>query len=457
MKRFIDEALLEWKHRDAESRSPLIVRGARQVGKTYTIEQFGMQHFQNMVSINFEIQRHVISCFTTLEPLVILSRLEIVTRKSIQPGQTLLFLDEIQECPEAIQALRYFKEKIPTLHVIAAGSLLEFVLNDEKFSFPVGRVEYMYLKPLSFSEFLLNVDQGKSSEMLESFSLKSMPDVALHKHYLEVVRQYFFIGGMPAVVQAFIKDSSDNNARRYEVCQRLQSSLLQSYYNDFGKYASKTKHRYLQIMFERAPLLVGQHFKYSAVGSDMRSRELKVALEQLERMGLVQRVYATSASGLPLKSQKKENKCKLLFLDVGLVQNACGMQDSYFFDETITKINEGALAEQFVGQELMACSDIYQNTELYFWIREQKVSKAEVDYVIQSGGKIIPLEVKSGKTGRLKSLQTFMEEKKSPLGLRISQHALSFEKGILSVPFYLIKAVPRMIHEAQQERTGQVK
>lgn len=439
MHRNIEEALKKWKN--ATDRLPIILRGARQVGKSFIIEKFGKENFQNMTVVNFEFQPHLARCFVTLDPSEIIAKIETQTNTTITPGQTLLFIDEIQECEEAIKALRFFKEKMPELHVIAAGSLLEFVLNEPKFSFPVGRVQFMYLKPLSFEEFLISLGQFKILEKLKQVTLDKPVDDALHEHILKFVRQYLLVGGMPAVVNLFIKNAS------FLECRQRQEAVLKTYYTDFNKYAKKTQHKYLQMLFEQIPGFIGQRFKYSSVMPEARSRDIKLALEQLSWAGLVYRIYASLASGIPLISQKKEKIFKLLFVDVGLLQSASRMDYSAVFEENILQVNAGALAEQFVGQEFLANTDVYTEAELYFWVRDKKNSSAEVDYLLQYGTQIVPVEVKAGKTGRLKSLQQFMDEKKVNVGVRISQQSLSFERNILSIPFYLLSELPRLLKE----------
>lgn len=440
MLRSIEKALLDWKQ--TKDRLPIILRGARQVGKSYTIEKFGRDNFEHTVVANFEFNRKLNSCFDTLDPDIIVGKIETLTKTNITPGNTLLFLDEIQSCPEAVLALRYFKEKMPELHVIAAGSLLEFILNDLNFSFPVGRVEFMYQRPLSFLEFLLNHGETKIVERLKELNLKNPLEPVFHEHLLQLLRQYLLVGGMPAVLNIFLESKSYRQARQ------RQNVILQTYFNDFSKYATKASHKYLQELFEKAPFLVGQKFKYSSIAPDAKARDVKVSLEQLKWIGLIHKIFFNQASGIPLRSQKKDNSFKLAFLDVGLLQSATELDYDSTFNEDILQINSGVIAEQFVGQELIAYSGFYDSKELYFWEREKKTSTAELDYVAQYGRYIVGIEVKAGKTGRLKSLKQFMEEKNSPLGVRISTNPLSFENNVLSVPLYLISMLPELILEA---------
>lgn len=437
MRRTIEPLLVKWKNQ--KDRLPIILRGARQVGKSFIIEKFGQEHFETLVTCNFEFRPELVKCFDNLDPLSICTKLEVAFNTRITPGKTLLFLDEIQNCPAAITALRYFKEKFPELHVIAAGSLLEFVIHEERFSFPVGRVQFLYLKPLSFYEYLVSQNHDRLVEILENVTLQNPIEPFIHDQLILRLREYFLIGGMPSVVRSFLKNKS------FLECQTMLASLLETYRSDFSKYASKAQYRYLQIFFERAPALIGKHFKYSHVSTEHRSQDLKIALEQLGWAGLLHKVIATSAAGIPFQIHAKENKFKLLFLDCGLANSANKLDIQSAWDKDLMQINAGAQAEQFVGQELLAYASPYVNTQLYYWERDKKGATAEVDYVIQQESEIFPIEVKAGTTGSLKSLSQFLLEKETPFGIRISLHPLSFHDRVLSIPLYLISQLTRLM------------
>jgi predicted AAA+ superfamily ATPase len=439
MYRTIEAYLEEWKAQ--EGRLPIILRGARQVGKSFTVEKFGKTHFSSTVTANFEFKPELAACFETYDPLEICAKLEVALKTRIVPKQNLLFLDEIQNCPRAITSLRYFKEKMPDLHVIAAGSLLEFALHEEQFSFPVGRVEFLYLKPLSFYEYLINQEHTRLVEQLDQITLSKPFDGLIHDLLLKALREYFLIGGMPLVVETFLKTHS------FLECQTRLFAILETYRADFPKYATKSQYKYLQTCFEKIPQLLSQHLKYTLISSESRSDVLKIALQQLGWAGVIHRVIATSASGLPLSIHSKESQSKLLFLDIGLANCANKLELDTTWEHGLLQINAGALAEQFVGQELLAYANPHLREQLYFWKREKMGSMAEVDYVVQIGSHIVPIEVKAGKTGSLKSLTQFLEEKKVRYGVRISQHPLSLHDRILSVPLYLIKQLPRLLHE----------
>lgn len=443
MHRTIESDLREWKAQTG--RMPLLLRGARQVGKTFVVEAFGKANFANIVTINFERQREYLVCFETLEPEKILQNIELISHHSIMPGKTLLFLDEIQECPNAIMALRYFKEKLPALHVIGAGSLLEFAISDKNFRMPVGRVQSLYLKPFSFAEFLMALGHQKLVEYLTVIDLETKINAAVEQQLEVLLHQYFSIGGMPAAVKQFIENAD------WRQCQIIQSSLLTTYRDDFAKYAKTSQHKYLQRLLEQAPSMVGQHFRYAQVDPDMQSRELKQALEALQYAGIIYKIHQTSAAGLPLHAQIKEKKFKLLFLDIGLVKASQMLDAELLQQKDLLLINRGMLAEQFVGQELLAYKDPYFPQPLYYWEREKKGSEAEIDYILNIGESIIPIEVKSGKTGSLRSLQLFLNEKQQSIGVRFSMKALSFQNRVLSVPLYMIAQVKRLVHLVQKE------
>lgn len=437
MKRSIETELIAWKTQ--KNRMPLLLRGARQVGKTFTIEAFGQANFTNTLTINFERQREYLPCFESLEPQEILTAIKLISRESIIPGKTLLFFDEIQECPKAIMALRYFKEKMPQIHVIGAGSLLEFALSQEGFRMPVGRVQSLYLKPLSFKEFIIAFGYQELESYLSTVDLNTKINPAIEQHLHTLLHQYFSLGGMPAVIKCFL-DSQD-----WRQCQMIQTSLLSTYRDDFGKYARTSQHKYLQRLLEQAPGMCGQHFQYAKIDPDMKSRELKQALETLQYAGVLYKVHQTSAAGLPLGVQIKEKKFKLLFLDIGLVKASQMLEVELLQQKDLLLVNRGVLAEQFVGQELLAYTEFYLPSQLYYWEREKKGSEAEVDYVITINDKIIPIEVKAGKTGSLRSLHLFLKEKQQKIGLRVSMQPPAFRDGILSVPLYMLHELKRLV------------
>lgn len=432
MRRDIYKVLSEWKY--SVNRNPLLIRGARQTGKTYIVSEFGENEFESLIYINFERNPEYKDIFSTNDPVEIVERIVLYTTKSPEPGKTLLFIDEIQECPEAIMSLRYFFEEMPGLHVIGAGSLLEFVLSSKNFRMPVGRVQYLYLYPLSFGEFLEARGESELRNYILDFSkLAKLPDT-LHEKLNRYVRKYFIVGGMPAVVNEYV--STQNIAR----CQRIQRSIIDTYIDDFAKYSKVVKHTYLRKVFNAIPGMVGQKFMYAKIDRSIKSRELKQALELLEMAGIVSRVRQTGGSGLPLAVGVHDSFFKVIFLDIGLFHAISGLYTETAKEQKLTAIFKGAVAEQFAGQELACCQSPYTRTELYYWGRKAKNSSAELDYLIEKEGRVVPLEIKSGHTGRMRSMHLFIKTYQSENALKVSQSTFRNEKPILSLPFYAIES-----------------
>jgi len=444
MERDLYQELIIWK--EGKSRLPLIVRGARQVGKTYLIEQFGKREFVHLHIVNFEKQPQLASCFQSLDPRDIVRELELHLGFRIEPGHSLLFFDEIQDCPEALKSMRYFAEEMPDLHLIAAGSLLEFVLEQKEFSFPVGRVQFMNLGPLTFCEFLKALNLNLLADLIQTVADPKEISEAIHQKLLQLVNQFFVIGGMPGVVSTFLKTES------YLEVKRRQASIVDLYALDFGKYATKyAQHRHLKKLFERIPDLVGKHFKFSKIDPESANpaRDYRETLERLRQARLVLQVHLTKGNGLPLRAEKSEKKFKAFFIDVGLLVLRLGVEDQILDKENYSAIFRGIISEQYVAQELCAQQDPYIDRGLYYWENSSRSSSAEIDFLVNLNQQRIPIEVKSGLSGRLKSLKQFMEKKNVNLGIQVSEQPLKFEKGILSVPFYLVGELGRLIKRVQ--------
>src|SRR3990167_832507 len=327
MERSLLSQLKNWQAKSTHL--PLLLRGARQVGKTYLVEHFCHHFFDKTVSINFELSPEYIACFDTLKPNEIINKIEVISKQRIIPGNTLLFLDEIQICPNAISALRYFKEQLPELHVIGAGSLLEFALSQHGMRMPVGRVQYLYLKPLSFVEYLQATQNQPLLEFIEHINIGDDTPDAIHQTALNLVREYMILGGMPMVIDHYIKTASIAD------CQEFQTLLLKTYSDDFVKYATTARHHYLQQTYNQTPGLVGQQIKFVNLAPDMDSRYLKDAILDLKKAGVIFPIYSTSASGLPLSTDLNEKRFKLLFLDVGLMKRAAKLDIEMLFTENL--------------------------------------------------------------------------------------------------------------------------
>lgn len=391
MERNITKSLIVWKEKP--NRKPLIVRGARQTGKSFSISAFGNASFEGTTHIlNFERQPDLHLVFEkNYEIARIVSELEILTNKKISPGKDLLFFDEIQECPKAIVSLRYFYEELPELHIIAAGSLLEFALMD--IPYPVGRVQLLNMYPMSFYEFLKASGNSIAADLING-EPKELSE-SVHNLLVDELRKYFFIGGMPECVKTFVETKS--LAEVFEI----QSDLINTFRQDFSKYARKANSSCLNSVLFNASQKVGEQIKYSELADGFSNPTIKKAFELLETARLVKKVKAANPSGIPLGASAKEKKFKSVMLDIGLMANLNGINISKeYMKSDLLSVFRGSMAEQFVGQELLAAT----NSDLYYWAREASGSSAETDYLIEKQGKVVPVEVKSGKGGSLKSL-----------------------------------------------------
>jgi predicted AAA+ superfamily ATPase len=429
IKRNIDNVLLEWK--TDSDRKPLLIRGARQVGKSSTIEQFG-SHFEHFLTVNFEKNKKIKTLFDgDLDVKEICLKLSVQFQKPIIPEKTLLFLDEIQNCSNAIMALRYFYEDYPELHVIAAGSLLEFAL-EELSTFGVGRIDSLFMYPFSFQEFMFACGE----ELLWNEVCKSSPEKPLfsifHEKCLDLLKKYLIIGGMPVAVSNFVKN---NDILRV---QKVLDRLILSFQNDFAKYKKKLPALLLREVFASVVKQSGGKFIYSKA-AETSQYNIKQAINMLIMAGLVISVVSSSANGIPLGAGANHKKCKMLLLDTGIFQRLLDLQLSeILFSDDFEVINKGAIAEQFAGLELIKNSSPYTPENLYFWTREKEKSQAEVDYLIQCKGKIIPIEVKSGKSGKMQSMHLFLAEKQSEYGIRTSLENFTKYDNIRVYPLYAI-------------------
>ncbi len=435
------------------ARKPLILRGARQTGKTWLVHHFSAHSTKALSYVNFERDPDLADCFSTNDPRTILGLLEARLRSTITPGKTLLFLDEIQAKPQLLAKLRWFAEELPSLHVIAAGSLLDFALADHLFSMPVGRVTYGNLEPMNFVEFLLAVGEERLVTSIQSATpTHGIPEV-LHSRLSELSRTHALIGGMPAAVAEWAKTGS------YQLTASVHRDLLQAIRDDFAKYGGNREK--IAKVFAALPRLVGRKFQPRKVDSEEKTLPLRNAFRMLSLARIATPVRRTSANGVPLGAEVDEQYEKVCLLDVGLYSTLSGLDPlTTTKARDLTLVNEGQLAEQWVGQELRGCRPFNQEPELFTWVREARSSSAEVDYVIQVGTRIVPIEVKAGSSGRLRSLHVMVAEKKLDLGVRVSSEPLQLTRvstvgtvgkerlfWLLSIPFYLTSELPRLIEE----------
>jgi uncharacterized protein len=436
MERDLDNHLAEWVKK--KDRKPLLLRGARQTGKSHAIEKLGSA-FGNYVCINFEKTPSSGGLFAQdLDPRRITREIEAIYEQEIRPGHTLLFLDEIQNCPSAVTALRYFYEEMPDLHVAAAGSLLEFEL--EKISVPVGRLEFVYVRPFTFNEFLKALGKNILAKQVTGYGPKNVPGDPVHSKILTLLRDYLFIGGMPGVLKRFIEDNS------YLSAVDEQESILATYRVDFNKYCGRTGTEQISKVFETVPRIIGRKVTYSKIDPDAKARQTKRAINLLEQAHIVRRVRATSGAGVPLAAGASEKRYKLAFLDVGLMQRLMGTRyRNWVENRDLFSAHTGAVAEQFVGQELTALEGVNRDPGLYYWDRTARGSTAEVDYLIAIHGRVVPVEVKAGAFGHLKSLHLFLSTYPSiPFGVKASEQNFARSGRIMAVPLYSLSHLGRI-------------
>lgn len=432
VRRKIDNVLISWKLED--NRKPLLLRGARQVGKTSTVREFA-KTFDYYIEIDFLNSKNndikeLFSKNSSVKDLC--QKIAVIQNVPIEENKTLLFFDEIQECPKAIEKLRYFYEEFPNLHVIAAGSLLEFALEDLP-SFGVGRIRSIFMYPLSFEEFLMFQNYSALVEHLKLASPKYPLSDIFHKKLLQELRNFLILGGMPEVVTTWCKTHD------YLKCTQIQNDLLLSYQDDFSKYRKRVPASRIQEVFRSVAEQGQGKFVYKKVNPDIRSEQIKTALETLILAGLVYPVTHTAANGIPLGAEVREDYRRMIYFDTGLLQRQLGLKaENILVSDDFDVINKGAIAEVFVGLELIKSASCYEKNNLYCWHREQSGSNAEVDFVIQKYEEIIPIEVKSSKKGSMQSLRQFLTLKQKTYGIRTSLENFCEYEDIKVYPLYAI-------------------
>lgn len=439
MKRLIDQHLLAWK-KDAHRKS-LLIHGARQIGKTYAIRQLGAT-YKNFIEINFERNPEFAKIFDLdLAPERIIKQLSAALHISITTQDTLLFFDEIQVAPKAILALRYFYEEMHDLHVIAAGSLVDFAI--EQVGIPVGRVQELDMYPLSFLEFLWATEHDAlAQDIMDNPPEKSL-SADEHQMALKILGEYIAVGGMPEAVKRW------RDTKNIADCFTVFETILRNYQQDFNKYAKKYQLKYLNDLFKFIPQCLGNQFKYTNVPGEFRKQELAPCLDLLKTAGIIHKVVHSAGQGIPLGALSNHDIFKVIFLDIALSESMLGLLERTSNIHPLEHlVNKGGLIEAFVGQELLAYAKPNRKAELYYWHKETRDETAEVDYLIQGETNdrdktvIIPIEVKSGSGTTLKSLHTFLEKHpESPIGIRFSTQNHSIHGKIHSYPLYAIPAV----------------
>jgi len=439
--RKLNQELEKWKGK--ENRKPLVIRGARQVGKTTLVNQFA-QNYKQYIYLNLEFSedRELFETFTTIDNLV--QALFFLKNKTLSlKSKTLIFIDEIQEAPKALNTLRYFYEFAPEISVIAAGSMLE-TLFDKNIRFPIGRVEYMVIRPVSFPEFLSAMGEAAALDQLIQIPLADFA----HSKLISLFHTYALIGGMPEIVQQY------SNHKDLVELSPIYNSLISGYLDDVEKYAthnSQIQHirHCIQSSFSQA----GKRIKFEGFGhSPYKSREMGESLRMLEKALLLQLIYPSTASTLPLVADLRKSP-RLQILDSGLLNYFVGIQQDILGTSDLNSIYQGTLIEHLVGQELLAFQ-FNSLSALHFWVREKKESTAEVDYLFLFRGQIIPIEVKSGKEGTLKSLHIFMDLAPHNLAIRLYAGALNITEAntpkgkkyqILNLPYFLVSQIEKYI------------
>jgi predicted AAA+ superfamily ATPase len=422
------------------------------VGKTWLVRDFAKRQKLRLVEMNFERLPALADLFSENDPAEILRNIEAQLAIMIKPDSSLLFLDEIQAAPQLFSQLRWFKEEIPALPVIAAGSLLDFALNKYKYSMPVGRITYFHLEQLSFFEFVLATGNEALYKKMSSFSLDSRMPESLHKKCLDLYHDYCLVGGMPEVVQEWV---STNNIKS---CIKIQQDLLATYRGDFHKYGGKTDAGMLNKILLSVAEQLGNKFIYSRVDPAKKLVQIKKALSLLSQAKICTKVLHTTGNGLPLGAQSNDKYFKALMLDIGLISVQLGFSSIKHAEaKNIIFSNKGGVAEQFVGQQLRTCQTSLESPQLFYWQRTGG-RLGEIDYVIQHGNRVVPIEVKSGSAGSMKSLHQFMAEKRLNFAVRFNINQPSVEDirvkttlgkpvsyRLLSLPLYLTERLDDLV------------
>ena len=453
IQRNIDVELLEWK--DNPMRKPLLLRGGRQVGKSSAVRHFGKE-FQFFAEVNFERHKTVKTFFQgDIDIRLIVQKIAIYINVPIEEGKTLLFLDEIQECPEAIMALRFFKEDYPGLHVIAAGSLLEFTLQKLP-TFGVGRIHTLFMYPMTFDEFLnANNENGLISMKRQADSQHPL-DAAFHEKLIEYFRIYLLVGGMPEAVLAWIKTHNFNQ------CSHIQEDIILTYEDDFSKYKKRVSPDLLRTTLHGICHQPGEKITFKQISADYRSSQIREAVRLLTLAGLVIPVIATSGNGIPLDAEANEKNMKILLLDSGLLLSVLQLEGNlaqHLVELIMTGspqdlVKKGGLVEMVAGLELLRNKPCVQRQKMFYWEKSGN-SIAEIDYLDTFHLKVTPIEIKSGTQGGMKSLWQFMREKRLTEAIRCSfenfgeftytdPQADNAERHIPIIPLYALENLREM-------------
>ncbi len=428
--REIDKELFAWKK--SGKRKPVLLRGTRQVGKTRTVRNLGGQ-FDYFLEINFESDKSIHALFErNISVVEIIENLSAIFNITVKPGKTLLFFDEIQACTPALQSLRFFYEQMPGLHVIAAGSLLEFAISEIS-SFGVGRIRSMFMYPLSFNEFLKAIGEEKLIVIKRNAGPSRPLLQPVHEKLSAYLVKYLLLGGMPEVVSVYVQ------TKDFVECRRAMDDLMISFYDDFARYKKRVPASRIREVFDAVIMQATKKFVYARTHSQANHKQIKEALQLLIFAGLVIPVTHTSANGIPLGAEINPRKQKMLIFDTGIFLRLLNLDiREIILSREFSVINKGNMAEMLVGLEWIKYHSPYQKTELYYWHRESKNSNAEIDYLFTKDGVIVPVEIKAGTKGAMRSMYIFMNEKNLDYGIRMSMENFSSYGKIDVNPLYAV-------------------
>ena len=432
MKRFILEELIKWKN--SKYRKPLILKGARQIGKTYILKQFGKENYEDIAYFNFDHDEDLQNLFeSSKNPQRILEQLTFIYKKEIKPEKTLIIFDEIQECPNALNSLKYFQEEANEYQIVCAGSLLGIRLSHT--SFPVGKVEFLNMYPMTFSEFLIADNCENLVEYMKSIkSIEKIPDIFFNQ-LEEKLKAYFIIGGMPEAVQVWV------NEKNIELVERVQQNILKAYESDFSKHTQNNEANKISLIWNSIPSQLAKEnkkFLYQTIKEGARAREYEGALNWLNDANLIYKVYNVIKTDLPLIAYNDLSAFKIYMNDVGLLRNMANLDSRIVIEgDRLFEEFKGAFTENYVLNMLTTKFDKVPN---YFTF-----DRHEIDYIIQYQNKIIPIEVKANKSTNNVSLTRYNEKYKNDLSIRFSMRNLSKDGNIINIPLFMIEYVDKFI------------
>ena len=429
MYRIAIEKLYKWKN--SKRRKPLIIEGARQVGKTWLMKEFGKQAYADTVYINFDSNSRMAELFSAdLDTDRLIMGLELYAGRKINPDNTLLIFDEVQEVPRALASLKYFYENAPQYHIVCAGSLLGIALHQGT-SFPVGKVDFLKLYPLSFSEFLMATGNERFAELLKKQDYEMI--TSFKQTYIDALKHYYFVGGMPEAVQSFAESKDFNEVRA------IQKRILAAYEQDFSKHAPNEIVPKIRMLWNSIPSQLAREnkkFIYGLVREGGRAREYETAIMWLSDCGLVHKVSRVNAAGIPLKAYEDLKAFKLFIVDVGLLGCMTGLRQRTLLDGDDLFVEfKGALTEQYVCQQLKTIEDL----GVYYYTNDR--GSCEIDFVVDTGEQIVPIEVKAETNLRAKSLKTYRERFEPELSVRTSMADYKKEDWLLNLPLYAIENI----------------